>query len=164
ALARVFRARLLTALHQAGFTIPEGVSSHWVVDCAHVGEGITAIKYLSRYLYRGVISEHNIISDAHGHITFRYCDSTTGETHTRTVKGATFLYLLMQHVLPKGFRRVRDYGFLHANARKLLALIQLILHVCIATLPVRPRPVIHCPFCQAAMNIVAFRRLAWKSG
>jgi len=37
----------------------------------------------------------------------------------------------IQHVLPKGFRRVRDYGFLHGNAKKLLFLVQLILHVVI---------------------------------
>ena len=30
----------------------------------------------------------------------------------------------MQHVLPKGFRRVRDYGFLHSNAKKLLSLVK----------------------------------------
>jgi hypothetical protein len=34
--------------------------------------------------------------------------------------GEDFLWLVLQHVLPKGFRRVRDYGFLHGNAKKLL--------------------------------------------
>jgi len=42
-----------------------------------------------------------------------------------------FLHLIMLHVLPEGFRRVGDYGFLHGNAKKLLALVQLILHVVI---------------------------------
>ncbi len=31
-----------------------------------------------------------------------------------------FLFLILQHVLPKGFRRVRDYGFLRSNAKRLL--------------------------------------------
>ena len=59
AMAKVFRARFLTALTEAGLSILKSVPSKWVVDCAHVGKGITALKYLSRYLYRGVISEKN---------------------------------------------------------------------------------------------------------
>jgi len=53
------------------------------------------------------------------------------------VKGEDFLYLIMQHVLPKGFRRVRDYGFLHGNATKLLFLVQLVLQVVIQ--PIKQR-------------------------
>lgn len=48
---------------------------------------------------------------------------------TWTVPGEEFLWLLMQHVLPRRFRRVRDYGFLHGNARPLLLLIQKVLGV-----------------------------------
>jgi hypothetical protein len=59
AMAKVFRARFLAALNQASLSIPKSVAPNWVVDCAHVGKGITALKYLSRYLYRGVISEKN---------------------------------------------------------------------------------------------------------
>jgi hypothetical protein len=57
ALAKVFRARFLEALNQAGLSIPKNVPQEWVVDCDHVGKGISALKYLSKYLYRGVISE-----------------------------------------------------------------------------------------------------------
>jgi hypothetical protein len=66
AMAKVFRARFLAALNEAGLSIPKSVPPKWVVDCAHVGKGITALKYLSRYLYRGVISEKNIISNQNG--------------------------------------------------------------------------------------------------
>ncbi len=58
-MAKVFRARFLAALNEAGLSVLKSVPSKWVVDCAHVGKGITALKYLSRYLYRGVISENN---------------------------------------------------------------------------------------------------------
>ena len=58
----VFRARFLKALNEAGLSIPQGVPGKWIVDCSNVGKGITAIKYLSRYLYRGVISEKSIIA------------------------------------------------------------------------------------------------------
>jgi len=92
---------------------------------------MSVLKYLSRYLYRGVISEKNIVSNANGFITFRYIDSHTGETKYRKLKGADFLQLIIQHVLPRRFRRVRDHGFLHGNAKRLRSLIQLILRVII---------------------------------
>ncbi len=103
----------------------------WVAHCTHAGKGLTALKYLSRYLYRGVIGEKNIVSNQEGTITFKYVESRTGKTCYRTVKGEDFLWLVLQHVLPKGFRRVRDYGFLHGNAKKLLNLVQLVLQVMI---------------------------------
>jgi len=61
AMSKVFRARFLAALDEAGLSIPRSIPSQWVVDCSHVGKGITALKYFSKYLYRGIISEKNII-------------------------------------------------------------------------------------------------------
>jgi hypothetical protein len=90
--------------------------------------------------------------------------SRTGKTRYRKLKGEDFLWLVLQHVLPKGFRRVRDYGFLHANAKKLLSLVQIVLHVLIEAWAPRPRPVFKCPKCQAPMKIIAFSRPAWTSG
>ena len=164
ALAKVFRARFLAALNKAALTIPERLPNKWVVDCTHVGKGQSALKYLSRYLYRGVISENNIVANENGTVTFKYTESRTGETRYRTLKGEDFLWLVLQHVLPKGFRRVRDHGFLHGNAKKLLALVQLVLQVVIQAVTPRLRPVFRCPHCQAPMQIVAFRRPAWQSG
>ena len=164
AMAKVFRARFLAALNEAGLSIPERVPKEWVVDCAHVGKGITALKYLSRYLYRGVISEKNIICNQNGQVTFKYIESKTGNIRYRTLKGEDFLHLIMQHVLPKGFRRVRDYGFLHSNAKKLLSLVQLVLHVVIKGIELRPRPVFRCPCCKSPMVILWFRRAIWGSG
>ena len=164
ALAKVFRARFLAALNEAGLSIPKSVAPEWVVDCAYVGKGITALKYLSRYLYRGVISEKNIVSNQNGQVTFKYIESKTGNKQYRTVKGEDFLWLVLQHVLPKGFRRVRDYGFLHGNAKKLLSLVQMVLQVLIESCAPRSRPIFKCPKCQAPMKIMAFSRPAWVSG
>jgi len=164
ALAKVFRARFLAALNQAGLSIPKSVAPKWVVDCAYIGKGITALKYLSRYLYRGVISEKNIVSNQNGQVTFKYIESKTGNTEYRTVKGEDFLWLVLQHVLPKGFRRVRDYGFLHGNAKKLLSLVQIVLQVLIESCAPRSRPIFKCPKCQAPMKIIAFSQPAWASG
>jgi hypothetical protein len=70
ALAKVFRARFLQALNNARLCLPNSVPRKWVVDCTHVGKGLSALKYLSRYLYRGVISEKNIVSNQNGQVTF----------------------------------------------------------------------------------------------
>jgi hypothetical protein len=164
AMAKVFRARFLAALNEAELSIPRSIPSKWVVDCKHVGKEITALKYLSRYLYRGVISENNIVSNQNGQVTFKYIESKTGNTQYRTLKGEDFLRLIIQHVLPKGFRRVRNYGFLHGNAKKLLSLVQLILHVVINGIKQRPRPVFKCPYCKTPMIIMGFRRPVWESG
>jgi len=56
AMAKVFRVRFLAALNKSGLSIPGNVPPKWVVGCENVGKGISALKYLSRYLYRGVIS------------------------------------------------------------------------------------------------------------
>ena len=164
ALAKVFRARFLQALIQAGFSLPNSLPRKWVVHCTHVGKGLSALKYLSRYLYRGVIGENNIVSNQNGNVTFKYVQSRTGKTAYRTVKGEDFLWLVLQHVLPKGFRRVRDYGYLHGNAKRLLSLVQLVLQVLIQTCAPRPRPAFNCPMCQAPMQILAIGRPAWSSG
>jgi len=163
-LARVFRARLLAALKAAGLKLPAKLPDEWVVHCKHVGKGAPALKYLSRYLYRGVISENNIIANHNGKVTFKYIDSNTGQSRYRTLKGEDFLWLVLKHVLPKGFRRVRDYGFLNGNVSKLLVLIQLTLKVLITASPIRPAPVFSCPWCCSPMRIMGFIRPAWASG
>jgi hypothetical protein len=45
-----------------GLSEPENPKK-WVLQCQHIGKGLPAIKYLSRYLYKGVISNHNIIAN-----------------------------------------------------------------------------------------------------
>ncbi len=164
ALAKVFRARLLDALIKAGLTLPGSVPRKWVVDCKHVGQGASALKYLSRYLYRGVIAENNIVSNRDGNVTFKYVESRTGKTLYRTGKAEDFLWLVLQHVLPKGFRRARDYGFLHGNAKKLLSLVQLVLQVLIQACAIRSRPTFRCPICQATMKILTIARPLCSSG
>jgi hypothetical protein len=59
---------------------------------------------------------------------------------------------------------VRDFGFLHGNAKKLLQLVQLILHVGLNAISHRPRPVFKCPCCKSPMVILGFRCTAWNPG
>ena len=164
ALAKVFRARMLEALCRAGIVLAQAAPKKWVVDCTHVGKGEPALKYLSRYLYRGVVSEANIIADDGRQVSFRYTESKTGDNRTRTLDGETFVWLLLQHVLPKGFRRARDYGFLNGKATSLLRLVQQILRVLIAEPALTSRPAMRCSLCKADLRIIAFIAPAWRSG
>ena len=92
ALAKVFRARFLAALNTAGLSITDPLPDQWVVDCKRVGKGEPALQYLSRYLYRGVISEKNIVANRDDKVTFRYIENNTGKSQIRTLKGEDFLW------------------------------------------------------------------------
>lgn len=164
ALARVFRTRFLDGLNREGLPVPRGIRPKWIVVCTRVGTGITALKYLSRYLYRGMISESSIIASQNGRVTFSYIEGESKEICHRTLKGEDFLRLILRHVLPRGFRRARDYGFLHSNAKKLLFLVQLILHVRIMTTARHPRPAFKCPHCGSLMIVVGVRQATDRSG
>lgn len=108
---------MLAGIETAGLMLPPRHPGAWVVDCKAVGSGEKALVYLGRYLYRGVIREQDIVACADGQVSFRYRDAKTGKLERRTVPGAQFLWLVLQHVLPKGFRRARNYGFLHPNRK-----------------------------------------------
>jgi hypothetical protein len=129
------------------------------VHCKSVGAGDKALTYPGRYLYRGVISEKDILRCKNGQVTFRYRDSKTRRVQIRTVSGEHFLWLLLQHVLPKGLRRARNFGLLHPNSKHKLQLIQLLQRFnparLIAALP--DRPAIACPCCGGVMQIVRTR-------
>lgn len=159
ALAKVFRAKLLDAINQEGLALPERYPETWVVDVKSVGNGDKALVYLGRYLYKGVIQEKDIIACQDGQVTFRYQDSKTQHTQTRTVPGAEFLWLMLRHILPKGFRRTRNFGFLHPNSKRLISLLQLLLGVnpnqALAWL--KKRPALKCPCCGGDMRIVKTR-------
>lgn len=155
---------MLAAINAAGLQLPEHYPRKWVVKCHAVGHGEPALKYLSRYLYRGVIAEKQIVDEHDGQVTFRYRESGRGEIRYRTLPGAEFLWLVIQHVLPKGFRRVRDVGILHGKARRWLQLVQRILSVTLSPSTPRERPCIACPQCQLPMRAIGFIRPAWRSG
>jgi hypothetical protein len=87
ALAKVFRAKLLDAIRQAGLELPLSYPDTWVVDVKSVGTGEKALVYLGRYLYKGVIQEKDIIACENGQVTFRYQDSKTQQFEYRTVSG-----------------------------------------------------------------------------
>lgn len=161
ALAKVFRAKWFAAMKAQGWTVKARLPDKWVVDCKRVGTGDKALVYLGRYLYRGVLPEQNILCCEDGHVTFRYTDNQRVR-RTRTLAGADFLWLLLRHVLPKGFRRSRDYGFLHANRTRLIALLHLVLRFIPPTPPARP-PVC-CRHCGGAVTLAIVPFIASLEG
>ena len=155
ALSRLFRGKFLALLLEMGFTFPRQLTQiDWVVHCKSVGTGEKSLVYLSRYLYRGVLSEKAILSDHNGLVSFVYTNSKTGERETRSLPGSEFLRLLLTHVLPKGFRRTRDFGFLHGRAQKTLTVLQLILRVKINAKSDFQRPSFLCFHCGHPLQIL----------
>lgn len=159
ALAKVFRAKMLSAIVNHKLPVPAKCPKKWVVDCKNVGKGDKALIYLGRYLYKGVIQEKDILKCENGRVTFRYMDSKLKRYKTRTVTGECFLWLIAQHILPKGFRRVRCYGFLHACSKQIIKLLQYLLKLKPSKMlnKITERPLLLCPCCGATMKIIATR-------
>jgi len=157
AVAKVFRAKMLAGIEAAGLALPGRHPGTWVVDCKAVGGGEKALVYLGRYLYRGVIREQDILSCSGGQVCFRYRDARSGKMERRTVSGAQFLWLVLQHVLPKGFHRARNFGFLHPNSKRLIALLHVLLRFVPAQIAPTSRPTMGCPCCGGGMTVVRTR-------
>jgi hypothetical protein len=128
ALSRLFRAKFQAGLQQASLTTlpPDTVwQQEWVVHCKPVGRGQTALQYLAPYIFRVAISNRRILKVAEGKVTFRYRLSDTGQWRTSTLTAEEFLRRFLQHVLPKGFVKVRYYGLFSPARRHLLGVLRL---------------------------------------
>ena len=76
------------------------------------------LQYLGRYTHRVAISNHRLVSFADGKVTFRWRDSAHhNEQKLLTLSLDEFLRRFLLHLLPKGFVRIRNFGFL-ANRRR----------------------------------------------
>jgi Putative transposase/Transposase zinc-binding domain len=76
------------------------------------------LHYLGRYTHRVAISNHRLVSFADGQVTFRWRDSAHhNEQKLMTLSLDEFLRRFLLHILPKGFVRIRNFGFL-ANRRR----------------------------------------------
>ena len=132
----------------------------WITHSKPVGKGEGALKYLAPYIFRVAISNRRILSIKDGQVTFSYHESESGRWRRLTVSVDEFLRRFLQHVLPKGFVKVRYYGLFSPAKRHLLPLIKFWLgqdcwrdedtiaeHVCDA-----PISVVACPSCGQAMR------------
>jgi hypothetical protein len=123
-LASLVRAKFRAALCQTPLraaVATETWCQAWVVDCRPVGSGRTALQYLAPYIFRVALSNNRIVTVAHDQVTFRYRDGETGQPRTCTLAAAEFIRRFLQHVLPKGFVKVRYYGLFSPGKRHLLS-------------------------------------------
>jgi hypothetical protein len=90
----------------------------WVSFCKHYGQGNDAVlSYLSRYVFRTAISNARILGMDQTHVTFRWKDRGADAWRTERLPGVEFLRRFLQHVLPRGFHKVRYYGLWHSSKR-----------------------------------------------
>jgi integrase len=126
----------------------------WVVDIQPVGGGEAALKYLAAYLCRPPLHEKQIERWDKTSVTFRYRENT-GTPSSCTVSGEEFVRRFLQHVQPKGFQRVRHYGWRGAAAKtkweRILALLD---WKCPALGPSAPTPAPRCPVCGKPMFLL----------
>ena len=116
------------------------------------------LQYLARYTHRVAISNHRILSVTESEVRFRWKDyANHNKKRTMTLTGPEFLRRFLQHVLPKGFPRIRYFGWLANRKRRPL------LQLCRVLLPQTPEPppptsdgpaIRECPQCHGPMRIV----------
>jgi hypothetical protein len=127
ALSRLFRGKLQQALRRTDWSarIPAKVwQQDWVVHCEPVGAGLNALKYLAPYIFRVALSNNRILRLEDERVTFRYRDTDTGAEKRCTLGAEDFIHRFLQHVLPKGFVKIRYYGFFGATQRAHLTSLQ----------------------------------------
>ena len=122
ALSKLIRGKFASRLKKRHTDLYNSVdpytwSKDWVAHSLHYGKGESfVLKYLARYVFRIAITNHRIISMDKTHVTFRYKDRRVGKWRTCRVKGCEFIRRYLQHVLPKGFHKVRYYGIWHSSS------------------------------------------------
>lgn len=115
------------------------------------------LQYLARYTHRVAISNHRLIAFNNGDVTFRWKDyAHSNKKRKMTLTADEFLRRFLLHVLPRGFVRIRSFGFL-ANRKR--ALMLLLCRKLLSAAPgTRPPTVVNtqtsfwsCPQCGASM-------------
>jgi hypothetical protein len=142
-LQKVFRAKLTEALEKAfakgeiqffgtlqHLTNPKdlrafirGLFRHeWVVHCKRpFGGPEYVLRYLGRYTHRVAISNHRLVSFVNGEVAFRWRDRKHGNREQiMKLSADEFLRRFLLHLLPKGFVRIRNFGFLANRRRRIL--------------------------------------------
>jgi hypothetical protein len=124
ALSEIFRATFMALIRKKlpEVSFPQSVwKTPWVVYCKstnHAADKVLA--YLARYVHQTAITNSRIIKDEHGKVTFRYKDSRECRWKMMTLDASEFMRRFLQHVLPRGFHKVRYYGLLSPHHRQRL--------------------------------------------
>jgi hypothetical protein len=173
ALSRLFRAHFQKALLKVADApaLPESVwAQDWVVHCKPVGSGQTALKYLAPYIFRVALSNRRLVNmdTTRDLVTFRYTQAKTGQTKFCTLPAEQFIHRFFQHVLPRGFVKVRYYGLFGRRAGRRLAALQATLRqaapqpkparpaeevAAASGVSFTPSPPLQCPKCGSPMRL-----------
>jgi hypothetical protein len=158
ALSPIFRAKIRDALKKTDLfdaVATKVWQKDWVVHCKPVGDGNRALKYLAPYIYRVAITNNRIENLQDGQVGFRFKNSDTDQWQTVTLPACDFIHRFLQHVLPKGFVKIRYYGFLSPIKKNLLAVAKYLLGDSRRS-DVNPAVVeqYNCPHCGAKLRRV----------
>ena len=139
-------------------------AKEWVVYSKRpFGGPEQVLKYLARYTHRVAISNARLLELRDGRVTFRYQDYAAHQQKTMTLDAVEFLRRFVQHVLPKGFVKIRHYGLL-ANAqrearlalcRRLLLVVAVAAGLPSAAVPLEPAQPRCCPNCGGSRLVYA---------
>ncbi|MBV8829800.1 MAG: transposase, partial [Acidobacteriaceae bacterium] len=134
---------------------------HWVVYAKPAfGGPLQVLRYLGRYTHRVAISNHRLLDFDGERVSFRWRDYTHGnKSRVMTLDAVEFLRRFFLHILPKGFVRIRHFGFL-ANCFRTerLALCRQLLHIAPpeppSLAPAASASTWHCPRCGALLIVL----------
>ncbi len=129
----------------------------WIVYAKPAFGGASAVlRYLGRYTHRVAISNHRLIAFDGERVTFQWKDYARGnQWRTMTLSAMEFLRRFVQHVLPRGFVRIRPFGFLanHCRTARLTLARRLLRQRATLTNPDPATPAWSCPHCGAPMIV-----------
>jgi hypothetical protein len=92
-------------------------TKEWNVQIQPVGSGAPAVKYLGTYVARTAIRDERMVAVDEHMVTFRWKHRDQNRIETSTLSGVEFVRRYLRHVLPRGLRSVRYYGFCHPTAK-----------------------------------------------
>jgi hypothetical protein len=158
-LSVIFRAKFRDALKKTDLfdDVPHCVwENDWVIHCKPVGSGDKALTYLAPYIYRVAITNNRIESCDNGKVTYRFKNSRTEQWETKTLPVFDFMHRFLQHVLPKGFVKIRYYGFMAPGRRNLLVVALYLLGASKPLSVVCPVPKKDhlCPCCGSPLRLI----------
>ena len=139
-LSRVFRGKFITAvqeqLPQEKTFINALYKTNWVVYAKEPFAGPEQVlEYLGRYTHKVAISNHRLLNISDEGVTFRWRDYRDNQKKVMTLEGSEFLRRFCQHILPRGFVRLRHYGLLSSTKRPLLRSLQRCLGIAVCDTP-----------------------------
>ncbi len=124
ALSRLVRGKFMAMLKEKRPDLEAQIAASawkrdWVTWCQPWGERETAVlDYLARYVHRIAITNARILKMDDKTVTFRYKDRKARKMKQKTLSGMEFMRRFLQHVLPKGFHKVRYSGLWHSARQK----------------------------------------------